>query len=108
MTSTPRSPLGDEAFDQLLAHARLDLSTERRTAAARPGGPRSCMDRCDPAASRRSACCVRLEAQGSRQLLAQVLPLAAPQVDTGLTSSEREAHVAGEPTLSTLDLRTRP
>jgi hypothetical protein len=33
MASTPRSPLGDEALDQLLAHARLDLSAERRTAA---------------------------------------------------------------------------
>ncbi|MGY1737318.1 hypothetical protein [Geodermatophilus sp. SYSU D00684] len=33
MASTDRSPLGDEAFDQLLAHARLDLSTERRAAA---------------------------------------------------------------------------
>ncbi|WP_369259486.1 hypothetical protein [Geodermatophilus amargosae] len=33
MASTPRSPLGDEALDQLLAHARLDLTTERRAAA---------------------------------------------------------------------------
>jgi hypothetical protein len=32
MASTPRSSLGDEALDQLLAHARLDLSTERRAA----------------------------------------------------------------------------
>jgi hypothetical protein len=33
MARTPRSPLGDEVFDQLLAHARLDLPEERRTAA---------------------------------------------------------------------------
>ncbi|SFT63655.1 hypothetical protein SAMN05660657_02105 [Geodermatophilus amargosae] len=33
MASTPRSPLGDEALDQLLAHAGLDLGTERRAAA---------------------------------------------------------------------------
>ncbi|MGX5655047.1 hypothetical protein ACWKWC_09780 [Geodermatophilus nigrescens] len=33
MASTPRSPLGDEALDQLLAHARLELGPDRRTAA---------------------------------------------------------------------------
>jgi hypothetical protein len=33
MAPEDRSPLGDEAFDQLLAHARLDLDAERRTAA---------------------------------------------------------------------------
>ena len=33
MAPTQRSPLGDEALDQLLAHARLDLSPERRAAA---------------------------------------------------------------------------
>ena len=32
MAPTRRSPLGDEALDQLLAHARLDLGAERRTA----------------------------------------------------------------------------
>ncbi|MGY1670620.1 hypothetical protein [Geodermatophilus sp. SYSU D00710] len=33
MASAPRSPLGDEVLDQLLAHARLDLTDERRAAA---------------------------------------------------------------------------
>jgi hypothetical protein len=33
MASTPRSPLGDAALDQLLAHARLDLPDARRAAA---------------------------------------------------------------------------
>jgi hypothetical protein len=33
MASSPRSPLGDEVLDQLLAHARLDLSEHRRAAA---------------------------------------------------------------------------
>lgn len=33
MAPAERSPLGDEAFDQLLAHARLDLDPDRRTAA---------------------------------------------------------------------------
>ena len=34
MPPTPRAPLGDAAFDQLLALARLDLDAERKTAAA--------------------------------------------------------------------------
>ena len=29
-----RPPLGDDAFDQLLAYARLDLTTERKAGAA--------------------------------------------------------------------------
>jgi hypothetical protein len=33
MAPVERSPLGDEVFDQLLAHARLHLSPERRAAA---------------------------------------------------------------------------
>ena len=33
MPPTPRQPLGDAAFDQLLAFARLDLPAERKATA---------------------------------------------------------------------------
>jgi Asp-tRNA(Asn)/Glu-tRNA(Gln) amidotransferase C subunit len=33
MAQTARSPLGDAAFDQVLAFARLDLSAERKAVA---------------------------------------------------------------------------